>query len=217
MMLQKLLELIFPRKCVLCQELLKKDEENICPLCIRNLESFSSSRYKLKYITKWTALWHYENHVRQSIIRYKFSNRPSYGSVYGTYLTEKILQEGITFDMITSVPLSKKRMWKRGYDHTRIIAEQIAVLTAVPYAATLVKSRHTKPQSLLRTAAERRANILGSYTALSRETIQGKNILLIDDVVTTGATVSECARVLLTMGAKTVSCAAVASAFKKTK
>ena len=77
---------------------------------------------------------------------------------------------------------------------------------------TLRKSRHTDAQSGLEGEAERRANVLGAYTAVDPELLAGKRVLLIDDVVTTGATFSECARVLRTMGAKDVVCAALARA-----
>ena len=82
---------------------------------------------------------------------------------------------------------------------------------------TLKKVRHNRPQSSIAGQAERRANVLGAYEALSPQQIAGKRILLLDDVITTGATVSECARVLLTAGAKHVYCAAIAGASKPSK
>ena len=213
-MVRKLLNLLFPPKCVLCQRVLTKEEVDFCKSCNSAVVPLPLSKHKLRHITKWSALWRYEVDVRESIIRFKFSNRPTYGTVYGKYLAEKILSDGLTFDIITSVPISKKRKWRRGYDQTRIIAEAIASATGKPYAETLQKVRHTQPQSLLHTEAQRRANILGSYCVINAEEIKEKSILLIDDVVTTGSTVSECARVLLTAGAKNVSCGAVASAIK---
>ena len=74
------------------------------------------------------------------------------------------------------------------------------------------KIRQTKPQSRLKDVAARRANVLGAYRVIEPELINGKRVLLLDDIITTGATVSECAKVLLIAGAKVVSCAAVAAA-----
>ena len=84
-------------------------------------------------------------------------------------------------------------------------------MTPVPL---LKKVRHNRPQSGIHGAAQRRANVLGAYRELDREAIAGKKILLLDDILTTGATAGECARVLKTAGAKEVHCAAVAAARK---
>ena len=75
---------------------------------------------------------------------------------------------------------------------------------------TLRKFRNTPPQSGIKNIYRRRANVLGAYKPVSPENIRGKRILLLDDIITTGATASECARVLLTAGAKEVYCAAIA-------
>ena len=77
---------------------------------------------------------------------------------------------------------------------------------------TLRKERDTPAQSGLTEDAQRRANVLGAYTPVDRSLVEGKRVLLIDDVVTTGATLSECARMLRTMGAADVVCAALARA-----
>ena len=77
---------------------------------------------------------------------------------------------------------------------------------------TLRKARNTDPQSGLEEESARRANVLGAYTAVDPELVAGKRVLLIDDVVTTGSTFSECARTLRTVGAADVVCAALARA-----
>ena len=78
----------------------------------------------------------------------------------------------------------------------------------------LKKVRHNRPQSGISDASKRRANVLGAYREVNRQAIAGKRILLLDDILTTGATASEAARVLLTSGAKEIHCAAVAAARK---
>ena len=80
--------------------------------------------------------------------------------------------------------------------------------------ATLKKVRHNKKQSGLGDISQRRANVLGVYRVLDPEAVRGKRVLLLDDVLTTGATAGECARMLLTAGAKEVHCAALAAALK---
>ena len=77
---------------------------------------------------------------------------------------------------------------------------------------TLRKIRHNRPQSGIDDQAKRRANVLGAYSAVCPQEVQGKRILLLDDIITTGATAGECARVLLTAGAKEVHCGFIAAA-----
>ena len=84
-------------------------------------------------------------------------------------------------------------------------------MTPVP---TLKKIRNNRPQSRLKDAQARRANVLGAYRIAGNVSLQGKRVLLLDDILTTGATAGECARVLLVAGAKEVHCAAIAAARK---
>ena len=87
----------------------------------------------------------------------------------------------------------------------------------MPLVAAAKKIRHTKPQSLMGDVSHRRANILGAYRVTDPASITSKRVLLIDDIITTGATASECARVLLTAGAKEVKLATIAVATHNTR
>ena len=93
-----------------------------------------------------------------------------------------------------------------------LLARAMAERLKLPAAATLVKARHTRPQSGLDSAEARRANALGAYALLSGVEVAGKRVLLADDVVTSGATLSECARTLLEAGAAEVWCVTLAQA-----
>ena len=121
------------------------------------------------------------------------------------------------FDYITWVPVSTRRKWERGYDQVELLAKALSKELSVPVIATLKKHRHTQAQSGIRDDSVRKANVLGAYKILPGSDIAGKTFLLIDDVITTGATASECAKTLLTAGAKEIYCAAVASAHKDRK
>jgi predicted amidophosphoribosyltransferase len=92
------------------------------------------------------------------------------------------------------------------------LAQALGKELSLPVVRTLKKIRHTPPQSTLGHAPQRRANVLGAYRIAAPAEIAGKRIILLDDVVTTGATASECAKVLLTAGAKEVLLATVAVA-----
>ena len=203
--------LLFPTKCVLCERILERGERDLCSDCRIDAPECPVSRKKLPFIHSWVALWHYEGCARQSVLRYKFRNRRSYAQVYGRLLAEKLRQEYPEgFDILTWVPVSPLRRLKRGYDQVELLAKAVGAELSVSPTKTLRKIRNTPPQSRIRDAAHRRANVLGAYRAYQPEAIRGKRILLLDDIITTGATASECARVLLTAGAKEVCCAAIA-------
>ena len=119
--------------------------------------------------------------------------------------------------MLTWVPVSRLRRWMRGFDQSELIARAVAAELDIPIQAALIKSRHTRPQSLLKDISHRRANILGAYTVPDPGIISGKTVLLNDDIITTGATASECAKTLLVAGAKEIYCAAVAAANENKK
>ena len=204
--------LLFPPKCVLCRKVLDENETDLCHDCRSHTQECSKRTKKLPYLAGWTALWYYEGDVRRSILRFKFHNARSYAESYGRMLAMKLLQEEIPFDLLTWAPISRMRKWKRGYDQVELIAQAVGRELGVTPVATLKKRRNNPPQSGIRDAARRRANVFGVYQVLDPEMIRGKRILLLDDIMTTGATAGECARMLLTDGAKEVYCAAVAVA-----
>jgi ComF family protein len=196
---------------VLCKRLLAKEETDFCHECREKAPQFEKSAFKLSFVAGWTSVWYYKDTVRESILRYKFGGRRSYAGAYGRVLAMKLQKEGRDdFDVVTYVPIAFIRKMKRGYDQVALLTEAVGKELNVPAVKTLRKIRNTPPQSGILDAARRRANVLGAYKAVSPELFRGKRVLLLDDIITTGATASECARVLLTAGAKEVYCAALA-------
>ena len=159
-------------------------------------------------------MWYYRDNVRLSFHRYKFRNALSYAEPYGRFLAMRILQMNIEFDQLSWVPVSFWRRFSRGYDQVLLIAQSVAKELDVPLVRTLKKVRHNPAQSGISDPSQRKANVIGAYAVRPDADIANKTIILIDDVITTGSTVSECAKTLLTAGAKEVYCAAVASAHK---
>lgn len=151
--------------------------------------------------------------MRESIHRYKFQDRSGYSGYYG-HLLAQCVTDHLTgmYDLITWVPLSAKRLKKRGYDQAMLLAMAAALELDDVAVETLRKARDTEAQSGLKDRSARRANVLGAYEVIDPELIAGKRILLIDDVVTTGSTLSECARTLRTFGASDVVCASLTRA-----
>jgi ComF family protein len=205
--------LLFPPKCVLCSRILDRNELDLCRNCRGNAPECSAKGTKLPFVDSWLALWHYEGTVRRSLLRYKFYGKRHYARSYGRLLAMKLLREreGV-YDIVTWVPISRWRKLRRGYDQVELLAQGVCAELGIAPVQCLKKIRHNRAQSRIVGQAHRRANVLGVYDVVEKERFQGKRVLLLDDIITTGATVGECARVLLTAGAKEVHCAAVAAA-----
>ena len=204
---------LFPPKCVLCGKLLEKEETDLCRTCRVEAPEYPSGKRKLQFLDSFAAVWYYEGYVRKSLLRFKFHNARSYASAYGRILAMRLLQEHPDgFDCITWVPVSTLRKFRRGYDQVELLAKAVGKELGLHPVPLLKKVRNNIQQARITGSAERRANVLGVYRATHPEAVRGKRILLLDDILTTGATAGECARVLLTAGAKEVHCAVIAAA-----
>lgn len=207
-----LLDVLFPPRCVFCGAVLKSRGSGVCESCIENLPYVKKSELpKIEFIDDFTSPLKYEASVRESILRYKFDGRNVYATTYAHILADNVRENlGGKFNLITWVPLSSERLSERGYDQAMLIAMATALDLGDVAVETLRKSTHTEPQSSKGGLSERKANISGAYELTDPELVEGKRILLIDDIVTTGATVSECARMLREGGAKEIYCASLA-------
>lgn len=212
-LIKRLADLLFPPKCVLCGRVLEKEETDLCKKCRIDAPACPVSRAKLSFLDSWIAIWHYEGNVRRSLLRFKFYGKRGYAHVYGRLLAMKLQQEHPDgFDLLTFVPTGRLHRLRRGYDQVQLLAQAVAGELDMAAAPLLKKVRSNRIQSRIRGDAQRRANVLGAYKATDPEQLSGKRILLLDDIITTGATAGECARILLTAGAREVHCAAVARA-----
>lgn len=209
-----LLDLLFPPRCVFCRRLLHRGEEGICPRCQQELpwalgaEAEQTGEF---FSLCASPLW-YQDQVRASFHRYKFKGVRGYSRTYGR-LVAQCVQDHLAgrYDLITWVPLSRARLRQWGYDQAMLLASAAALALDDVAAETLCKVRDTEAQSGLgKNDASRRANVLSAYQVTDPALVEGRRVLLIDDIVTTGSTLSECARVLRTAGATDVVCAALA-------
>ena len=213
MISERLLNLLFPPKCVLCAGILEKNELDLCHSCRTDSPECAGTHKNFSFLDSWVAVWYYKGYIRKSIHRFKFRNARHYAAAYGRQLAMRIETEYPDgFDVLTWVPISALRRFTRGYDQVELLAEAVGKELGMVPLATLKKIRHNRSQSGITGFAKRRANVLGVYRVENAQQIQGKRILLLDDVITTGATAGECARMLLTAGAKEVHCGCIAAA-----
>ena len=208
-----LLNLLFPPKCTLCAMVLEKQETDLCRDCRLNSPECAGIHKNFSFLDSWAAVWYYEGNIRGSLLRYKFRRARHYAPVYGRMLAMRLQQEYPDgFDILTWVPVSRLRRFTRGYDQVELLAEAVGQELGMQPVSTLKKVRNNRPQSGIVGQAKRRANVLGVYRAVCPQEVRGKRVLLLDDIITTGATAGECARVLLTAGAKEVHCGVIAAA-----
>ena len=206
-----LLELLYPTRCAFCHRFTRRGEK-VCDRCLRTLPyvPLSAQKQHFPHLSACVSPLYYVGDVRQSLHRYKFGGLSFYADIYVEFLVKCIDENRIICDSITWAPLSRRRLRRRGYDQARLLAEAIAARTGLPCERTLVKTRDNPPQSRTEKASERRANVAGVYRAADGAAIKGKHFLLVDDIVTTGSTLSECAGVLRGAGAAEVSAVTVA-------
>lgn len=207
-----LMDTLFPPKCILCRTLLSGEETDLCGSCRVEAPAYHISKRTPQFLDSFAAVWYYEGSVRESLLRFKFRGARSYGDAYGRLVAMKLLETAeADFDLLTWIPVSPLRKLRRGYDQVELIARAVGRELAMEPVPTLKKIRHNRPQSRISDAAKRRANVLGAYRVIDPEGVSGKRVLLLDDILTTGATMSEAARMLKTAGAKEVHCAAAAA------
>ena len=203
-----LINLLIPARCIFCRKYLPYDADApFCSSCQLYIDSLPVNelqipagvcRYALDYLAD----------VRRAIIAYKFHNKPQYGRALGELLVPLIVAAG-DVDCVTWAPVSALRLAKRGYDQSRLLAEAAGQSLGIPVRSLLRKHRNTRKQS--QTPHEKRSeNVRGAYSLAGHTSPAGLRIVLVDDIVTTGSTISECCRVLYEAGAREVVCIALA-------
>ena len=207
-----ILSLIYPPKCVFCGTVI--DKSDICEECEKTLPftKGDSIYQKFPFVDKCISPLYYKDYVRRAVLRFKFAGCSCYSRRLGGIMSEcaeNNLDCG-SIDMVSCIPLSRKRMHDRGYNQAELLAKEISKKVGVEYLPTLKKIRHNTAQSTIKDSKQRAANVIGAYRVIDAEEVKGKYILLVDDVVTTGSTVSECARILKKSGAKAVFCVTLA-------
>ena len=210
-----LLDLLFPPKCVFCGKVLSGGERGFCARCQKELPWLegAAAEQSGEFFSLCASPLAYRDQVRDSIRRYKFKGRRGYHRTYGRLVAQCVRGHlAGRYDLITWVPLSDRRRKERGYDQAFLLCSAAALELGGTAVETLRKDRNTRAQSGLDDDGARRANVLGAYAIVDPERVAGKRVLLIDDVITTGSTISECARILRAAGASDVVCATLARA-----
>lgn len=212
--LNRCLDLLYPPKCVFCDTLLKDGEVYFCTQCGETVPVAEEEDVfrKGKHFDRCIAPLYYCDMVRDSFLDYKFHEKTWRAGTYASLLEPYVRSAFPSLDVVTWIPLSRRTLRDRGYDQAQLIARELSLRLKLPCEAMLEKVRDTQQQSRLQSPEERRSNVRNAFSLKRGARVEGRNILLIDDIITTGSTMESCSRVLERAGAAQVHCAAVAQA-----
>lgn len=196
--------------CLQCERLLlhKGDPKRSCEVCFFPHDKCVCT--KRQFIKHYSASFFYENEAISTVFKLKFRSRrdiaKNFAEVMYSSLNERNMPEEA--DIISFIPMTRFDQFKRGYNQSKLMAEYLSRMCSKPCIPVLYKYGKTKTQHSL-SSLERTGNLLGMFEPNPKylNEIQNKNILLIDDVRTTGSTFNECAKTLLIFGAANVSAA----------
>lgn len=205
-----LLDFFYPNRCPFCDKIIPYDEY-YCSGC-GGFFSSPPEKEEYSFLDGLTAFTSYDTVSRAFVAEMK-NNSNGYALSAAAYMIfKRLIEEDFIADVdyITCVPMRRKDIQKRGYNQTKLLAKEISGLLGLPFVPLLKKTKDTLEQKKLG-AEERRKNVKGAFSVASkRYNLTGKNILIIDDVSTTGSTLSENARTLKSAGAGRVTAAVFA-------
>jgi len=233
-----LLDLVYPPHCIGCGVSLHEEEkpdsyfcfeclrdlpfvgENRCPKCGHELAEFAevhprcpSCEGKPLFFQSATAPFRYDGIVKEVILQFKLSKQVSFADPLAKYMNEHLESTGWMprIDAIVAVPLHWRRLWKRGYNQSQLLADRVGERFRVPVLHRPMSRAFSTPSQTKVSREKRLENLRGAFAVRHPQDTADKTILLVDDVLTTGATCAECSRSLVNDGhAKAVYVATVA-------
>lgn len=230
-MIRSVLRLLFPPKCIFCGKVVDNDAFAVCEACMEDVpENERACRVcgvpldtvygpllctncagHRRPFRKAYVPFIYKDSVRKAILTFKFGGRRASAVTMAAYILLKMRALGAERpDIITFVPMHPFRLGMRGFNQSQLLASALGKMLGVSTEPLLKRTKYTKPQSK-RKAQDRRRAVKDVYALRKNRDLKGKRILLIDDVITTGATLSACAALLKKGGAKSVEIGAVAA------
>lgn len=191
------LEFIGDKCCIRCGKP-SDNEAKYCLLCQNDTRYFDMARSAVIY----------KGDIQRLILEYKFHNKRYLGKYLAKFIEYTVDRYGIKYDIVVPIPLSKPREKERKYNQ---VSEMLRHTNLEPVIDALTKTKDNERQSLM-AGRERRDNVRGVYEVTDKAAVKNKRVLLVDDIITTGATVNEASRVLMSAGAKSVIAISVAHA-----
>lgn len=185
-----ILEVLYPKdsKCIICS---KEDVEGICYECRNKIKSCSDEEE--------LCIGYYRGPLKELILKLKCKKDYAAGEILVTLIEEKIARVDIKY-YLTYIPISEKSLNERGFNQCEYLARELAFRNGFKVINTLKKVKEVKTQKSL-SKEERFANLYKVFKVIDKKNVEGRNFILIDDVITTGATLAEGVRALKEDGA----------------
>jgi ComF family protein len=224
--LNDFLSLVYPSFCEACKQSLVKGEEIICTNCIADLPRLNYHLYKenplytklrgrapIDFATAFL-LFRKKGAVQRLLHSLKYRDRPDIGTKLGRVYAHELMRTKCLseIDVIVPVPLHESRQRQRGYNQSEYWANGLGEIFSVPVDSTIMERMQRTETQTRRTKLRRWENVQESFTVEFPEKVVGKNVLLVDDIVTTGATLEACAKSLIKSGSKSISLVCIAAA-----
>jgi competence protein ComFC len=199
----EVLDIIYPPKnsCIICES----EFVGLCPLCKSKIQKVKEDEGVLSY-------GYYNGALKKLILEFKYKQNFVAGKILAEFLYDLIKNSNIEIDCIVFIPSSKKALKERGFNQCEYLAKEINKSLKVEIYKDLIKNKNIKEQKLL-SKEDRFKNIKGAFSLKTNKNINNKRILLIDDVVTTGATLYECEKLLRENGASSIKMLTVAKSY----
>lgn len=205
------MDLISPRLCVVCGRRLAPTERSLCSVCVLHLPRTTyqftpedNLMARLFWgqvpIERSAALMFYEPHseMAQMVYRLKYDNRPDIGEDLGRLMASEMQMARFfdDIDFLLPVPLSPKRLRQRGYNQSEMLTVGISDITKIPVVTNVLKRRFFRQSQTTLSRQDRQENVTDMFCLSKADVLQDKHVLLVDDICTTGATLTACANVL---------------------
>ena len=211
---RRLLAIIFPERCPYCCEVIKP-LEYACEDCKESMTSEAYTR-KIQGIYEVFSAFPYEGKYKDAILRLKFGKAKQFAPQLAQITAERLSEctDVSDFDVITYVPLHKDTLKERGFNQSELLARYLSETLGLPCEEILKKTKKNKPQHKL-LKNERQKNVEGVFGCTKKKLAKGRRIIVVDDIITTGCTLSECVKVLGENGAGEIFCVTFAKSQPK--
>lgn len=207
----RILDFISPRFCVVCDRRLAPSERSLCTNCLLHLprtvfqfmpddNPMAQLFWHLSPVERAAALFYYEPHseIARIVYKLKYHDRPDIGEDLGRLMANEMQLahyfDGI--DVLLPVPLSRKRLRQRGYNQSEMLAIGISDITRLPVVTKALRRKHFLKSQTQLSRHERQENVSDMFELRDASVLEGKHVLLIDDICTTGATLLSCTEAL---------------------
>jgi competence protein ComFC len=216
---------LFPRRCALCGKVVPPDmpvcdrceadleyvKGELCPRCGREKKYCSCSSHR-RFFESQTAPFYYSGAAKRSVHALKFDGCVQNAVGLARFMSDSVKNNfaGVKFDFVCCVPLSESSLKKRGYNQSALLAKEIAKELGVPFEEKLLSRPFQGKEQKTLGGIERFGGVIGAFDCAENKIIESAAVLLCDDISTTGATLNECAKLLLLCGADKVYCVSAA-------